>query len=164
MAPVTVVVPIVMPPPLEPQAAAVVWITPPVCCRQNGPPASPLTVRFGVVSVPVKVGLASGATLAALSVAEPSVSVPVPAVIVLPFTVVGVMAPRVSEIAGVVVAVATDPDTPLAVVTDTEVTVPLPPLVGKVAKPPVVFTAIPSAVTTPVPVAVGVAMLDPLPT
>ncbi len=39
-------------------------------------------------------------------------------------TLVGVMAPRVSVIAGVVVAVATEPDTPLAVTTDTLVTVP----------------------------------------
>lgn len=38
----------------------------------------------------------------------------------------GVIAPSVSVIAGVVVAVATLPDTPLAVVTETEVTVPDP--------------------------------------
>jgi hypothetical protein len=42
------------------------------------------------------------------------------------FTEVGVIAPSVSEIAGVVVDVATDPDTPFAVVTDTSVTVPVP--------------------------------------
>jgi hypothetical protein len=42
-------------------------------------------------------------------------------------TLVGVIAPRVREIAGVVVAVATEPLTPFAVVTDTLVTVPLPP-------------------------------------
>jgi hypothetical protein len=51
----------------------------------------------------------------------------VPVVKVLPLTDVGVMAPRVSEIAGVVVAVATVPDTPFAVLTDTDVTVPEPP-------------------------------------
>ena len=42
-----------------------------------------------------------------------------------PLTEVGVIAPRVRVIAGVAVAV-TEPDTPLAVTTDTEVTVPLP--------------------------------------
>ena len=43
------------------------------------------------------------------------------------FTDVGVIAPSVTLIAGVVVDVATVPDTPFAVVTDTLVTVPLPP-------------------------------------
>ena len=42
-------------------------------------------------------------------------------------TALGVIAPRVSVIAGVVVAVATVPDTPLAVTTETLVTVPVPP-------------------------------------
>jgi len=37
---------------------------------------------------------------------------------------VGLIAPKVRVIAGVVVAVATDPETPLAVVTETLVTVP----------------------------------------
>lgn len=41
-------------------------------------------------------------------------------------TLVGVMFPSVKEIAGVVVAFATVPDTPAFVVTETEVTVPLP--------------------------------------
>jgi hypothetical protein len=41
------------------------------------------------------------------------------------FTEVGVIAPKVRVIAGVVPAVATVPDTPLAVVTETEVTVPV---------------------------------------
>ena len=41
-------------------------------------------------------------------------------------TVVGVIAPKVKDIAGVVVAVATVPETPLAVVTEAEVTVPDP--------------------------------------
>jgi hypothetical protein len=45
---------------------------------------------------------------------------------VSPLTVVGVTLPRVRLIAGVVVAVATVPETPLAVVTETEVTEPLP--------------------------------------
>lgn len=43
------------------------------------------------------------------------------------FTVIGVIFPRVSVIAGVEVAFATVPDTPLAVTTDTVVTVPVPP-------------------------------------
>ena len=42
-------------------------------------------------------------------------------------TLVGLIAPSVSVIAGVVVALATLPDTPFAVVTDTVVTVPDPP-------------------------------------
>jgi len=41
------------------------------------------------------------------------------------FTDVGVIAPNVSVIAGVVVDVATVPLTPLAVVTETDVTVPV---------------------------------------
>jgi hypothetical protein len=45
---------------------------------------------------------------------------------VTPFTLEGVIAPSDKEIAGVVVLVATLPDTPFAVVTDTSVTVPLP--------------------------------------
>ncbi len=42
-------------------------------------------------------------------------------------TLDGVIAPSVNVMAGVVVAFATLPDTPLAVVTDTVVTVPEPP-------------------------------------
>ena len=42
-------------------------------------------------------------------------------------TLVGVIDPSVRVIAGVVVSVATLPETPLAVVTETLVTVPLPP-------------------------------------
>ena len=44
-----------------------------------------------------------------------------------PFTLVGVIAPRVSVIAGVVVGFAIDPDIPLAVTIDIVVTVPLHP-------------------------------------
>lgn len=43
------------------------------------------------------------------------------------FTVVGVIFPRARVIAGVEVAFATVPDIPLAVTTDTVVTVPVPP-------------------------------------
>lgn len=42
-------------------------------------------------------------------------------------TELGVIAPRVNVIAGVVVGFATDPDTPFAVTTETDVTVPAPP-------------------------------------
>ena len=55
-----------------------------------------------------------------------SVNVPVVVLIVAPFTLVGVIAPKVNVIAGVVVAVATEPLTPFAVTTETEVTVPPP--------------------------------------
>mgnify|MGYP003662501922 CR=1 FL=1 len=65
-------------------------------------------------------------------------------------TLDGVIAPRVSEMAGAVVAFATVPLTPFAVVTDTDVTVPLPP-------PPVLaIVTMPSA---PVPVVVRVILL-----
>ena len=47
-------------------------------------------------------------------------------------TEVGVMLPSVREIAGVVVGLVTVPDTPLAVVTDTEVTVPPLPVATSV--------------------------------
>jgi hypothetical protein len=48
-----------------------------------------------------------------------------------PLIEVGVIAPRVKVMAGVVVAVATVPDTPLAVTTETEVTVPVPPPISE---------------------------------
>lgn len=51
-----------------------------------------------------------------------------PPTVPLAATLVGVMSHSVRDIAGVVVAVATLPDTPFAVVTDTDVTVQLPPL------------------------------------
>ena len=44
----------------------------------------------------------------------------------VPLILDGVIAPRLSVIAGVEVEVATDPDTPFAVTTETSVTVPLP--------------------------------------
>ena len=50
-------------------------------------------------------------------------------------TLVGVIAPSVRVIAGVVVGSATVPDTPLAVVTETLVTVPLPAGPGGPAGP-----------------------------
>ena len=53
-------------------------------------------------------------------------------------TDVGVIAPSVNVIAGVVVEVATEPLTPFAVVTETEVTVPVPGAAGvaQVGTPP----------------------------
>jgi hypothetical protein len=56
---------------------------------------------------------------ASVGVAEPDSTIE--------FTDVGVIAPRVRVIAGVVVGFATVPDTPLAVTTETEATVPVPP-------------------------------------
>ena len=111
----------------------------------------------GMVTVPVKVGEASGAKAVLVKALVPSVppvpilrvevSVParvrvldivnvlevVPPAMVKPvvaaarvsaFTEVGVIAPKVRVIAGVVVGVATEPETPLAVTTDALVTVP----------------------------------------
>ena len=49
--------------------------------------------------------------------------------------VVGVIASRVRVMAGVEVGVATDPDTPLAVVTETLVTVPVPDGIDQVPSP-----------------------------
>ena len=60
-------------------------------------------------------------------------------------TELGVIAPKVNEIAGVVVGFATVPETPLAVVTETEVTVPVPllgqlePLCRQTSTPPIVI-------------------------
>ncbi len=54
------------------------------------------------------------------------VKVPVVEVIVNPFTEVGVIAPAIIVIVGVVVALATVPEKPFAVATDTVVTVPEP--------------------------------------
>jgi hypothetical protein len=75
-----------------------------------------------VASVPARVSVFDTVRL---FVPKARVAVPDP-VKVTPFTVVGVIAPRVREMAGVVVAVATVPETPFAVVTDTLVTVPVP--------------------------------------
>ena len=71
--------------------------------------------------------------LAAVNAAVPSVPPAPDEVIAAPApiaTVDGVIASNVSVIAGVVVAVATEPETPLAVVTETLVTVPVPPPLG----------------------------------
>ena len=61
-------------------------------------------------------------------------------------TVVGVIAPSVRLIAGVVVLVATVPETPFAVVTETLVTVPEPPPDAVIVMDPGAF-----AIVTPLP-------------
>lgn len=64
-------------------------------------------------------------TVSVLEVVPPAMEKPVASgVSVNPLTEVGVMAPNVSVIAGVEFEVATDPLIPLAVTTDTSVTVP----------------------------------------
>lgn len=68
---------------------------------------------------------------------------------VMPFTLVGVMTPSVKLIAGVVVAVATVPLTPFAVVTETLVTVPLPDALSVV---PLMLNPLPSEIETGNPV------------
>jgi len=65
-------------------------------------------------------------------------------------TEVGVMAPRVKVMAGVVLAVATDPLTPLAVTTEAEVTVP--PLPDAVKVPPLKVSPLPTVITSALPV------------
>lgn len=62
--------------------------------------------------------------------------------------VVGVIAPSVRVIAGVVVGVATDPDTPFAVVTEKLVTVPVP------ADGVGILSVSPTSVAAPLPVVV----------
>ena len=52
-----------------------------------------------------------------------------------PFTVLGVIAPREKVKAGVVEGVATVAETPFAVTTDADVTVPEPPAVTVIAVP-----------------------------
>jgi len=54
---------------------------------------------------------------------EPALAVITP----LTVTLEGVIAPKVTVIAGVVVALATDPEIPFALTIDNVVTVPLPP-------------------------------------
>ena len=58
------------------------------------------------------------------------VRVPVELVTVRPFTLEGVIAPSDMVMAGVVVELATVPETPFAVATETEVTVPVPLTAG----------------------------------
>lgn len=85
------------------------------------------TVAVGAVGTPVRAGDASGAFAFNCVCTELVASINAIVAALTPLVEVGVMAPKVRVIAGVVVAVATVPDTPLAVVTDTVVTVPEPP-------------------------------------
>ena len=74
-------------------------------------------------------------------------------------TEVGAIAPSVSVIAGVVVLVATEPETPFAVVTETEVTVPEPEPVDAMVTDPA-----PLEIVMPVPaVSVEFTNAEPLP-
>jgi hypothetical protein len=95
-----------------------------------------VTVATVILGVPVRaVAMVLSPVLAPDTVVVPvtaRVGVEVPE-ITTEFTLEGVIAPRVREIAGVVVEVATEPETPFAVVTDTSVTVPVPPTVCQVA-------------------------------
>ena len=68
-----------------------------------------------------------------------TVSVPVVVVIVRPLTDVGAIAPAMIVMAGVVVALATVPENPFAVATDTVVTVPDPHTVCHVGSTPAPF-------------------------
>ena len=75
-------------------------------------------------SIPEKVRILLAVNVFPVAIAR----VPVVELIVSPFTEVGVIAPSVRDIAGVDVFVATVPEIPLALVTETEVTVPLAPM------------------------------------
>jgi len=88
-------------------------------------PSVPPAPMFKVeASVPASVRVFD--TVSVLEVVPPAIVNPVAAAVnVSPFTVLGVIAPSVRVIAGVVPAVATDPEIPFAVVTDTVVTVPV---------------------------------------
>ena len=80
-----------------------------------------LKLATGVVEVTT-----SGAVpVATVEVIEPEVDNVLPDTLPVAATEVGVMAPRVKVIAGVVVAVATVPLTPLAVTTDVVITEPV---------------------------------------
>jgi len=70
---------------------------------------------------------------------------------VTPFTLVGVIAPSVKLIAGVVVAVATVPLTPFAVVTETLVTVPVAESTA-FSVVPLILRFVPSVIATGNPV------------
>jgi hypothetical protein len=95
------------------------------------PPAPMFRVE---VSVPARVRVLE--TVKVFDVVPPAMVKPVPAATrVKPLTEVGVIAPKVRVIAGVVVAVATEPETPLAVTTETEVTVPPPVGIANVPSP-----------------------------
>jgi hypothetical protein len=120
----------------------VVFFNNPVAKPDNEVPFIFTTVASLPTDVTSPVRLALVVTVAALPVTLPVigvvtvndevvtvVNVPVFAVIVFVVTFVGVMLPKVNDIAGVVVGFATVPLTPALVVTVTDVTVP--PLLGE---------------------------------
>jgi hypothetical protein len=85
-------------------------------------PAFPLIVVWSPVFVPVMEDVP-----ATVKVNVFRVKVPVPVVMVFPFTEVGVIAPSVSVRFGVVVGFVTTPDMPFAFVNEKLVTLPDPP-------------------------------------
>ena len=97
-------------------------------------PSVPPVPMFSVeLSVPASVSVLL--TVRVFDVVPPATVNPVAAAAsVKPLTLVGVITPSVRLIAGVVVALATVPETPLAVVTETLVTVP-PPAAAQVPSP-----------------------------
>gem|GEM_PF-6996220 len=94
--------------------ALAMWLIPPIVAF--------VTVRVSVANVKSASSVSNPAVVAngtRPEVSADEVSAPVE-------TLVGVMAPSVSVICGVVVASATDPEMPFAVTTDTLVTLPRP--------------------------------------
>lgn len=93
--------------------------------------ATSVTVPAGIVATVVLVAVRVNEKLPLMIRAAEAlfgiVRVPRVVVIIRPFTEVGVIAPRVRVMAAAVVGLATEPETPLAVVTATLVTVPDPP-------------------------------------
>ena len=127
--------------------------------RNAREPSVPPAPTFNVEpSVPASVSVLL--TVRVLDVVPPAMVNPVAAAVsVRPLTLVGVIAPSVRLMAGVVVAVATVPETPLAVVTDTLVTVPDPAeAAAQVAVVPLEVSTYPF-----VPMARRVELLVPLP-
>ena len=91
-------------------------------------PTLPYVVKLGLDSGANALVVTEESTVSVCGVVPPAAVKPVVVVAnVSPLTVEGVIAPKVKVMAGVVVAFATVPDMPLAVVTETLVTVPEPP-------------------------------------
>lgn len=100
--------------------------------NRTGAPAEP-TFIASAVAMPVP-GVMNDSAPSAPPAPELVIAEPAPIV-----TDEGVIAPSVKVMAGVVVALATEPETPLAVTTETVVTVPAPPVVSAVHSTPVPF-------------------------
>jgi hypothetical protein len=129
--------------PLKPTTVnAVAPVASPVCVAFE---TSPLYKLFTALSPVFDPDILDVPLTANVGVADP--------LITTLFTDVGVIAPRVIVIAGVVVFVATVPLTPFAVVTETDVTVPPPPPVVSTIYPfastPNILAAVPANVFTP---------------